>query len=98
MSCGINTRYGSLLTGYPKRDEDDGAKVVIRFTPNTDKSIWHNWHTITHEGKPYTFRAEEKDEPIDWVNRGLVRVAIRDGKFRVLFPELKKPDAKAVDK
>ena len=99
LSCGINTRYGSLLTGYRKRDEDDGARLVVRFTPVLlNKSNWHNWHTITYEGKPYTFRSKEKDEPIDWVNRGLVRVAIRDGKFRVLFPELKKPDAKAVDK
>ena len=96
LSCGINTRYGSLTTAYPKRDDDDGAQLVIQFVPTPDnKSKWHNWHTITHEGKPYTFRA---NEPIDWVNRGLVRLAIRDGKFRVLFPELVKPNPKAVDK
>ena len=94
LSCGINTRYGSLLTGYPKRDEDDGAKIVIRFTPRTDKSTWHNWHTVTHGENTYTFRSREKGDPIDWLGRGLVRVAIKNRKFRILFPEVNEPENK----
>ena len=93
LSCSISSRYGTLLTGYPKRDEDDGAQFVIRFVTNL-KSKWHNWHTITHGENKYTFEAAEKHEPIDWVNRGLVRVAIKNGKFRILFPEVNEPENK----
>ncbi len=75
-------------------DDHDSARLVIRFIPNY-KSNWHNWHRITHADKSYTFWAAEKNEPVDWVNLGLVRTAIRGGKFHVLFPELTKPDAKA---
>ncbi len=95
LSCGINSRYGSLLTAYPKRDDDDGAQFVIRFIPRPiNKSKWHNWHTVIHGENKYTFDVAEKNEPIDWVNRGLVRVAIKNGKFRILFPEVNEPENK----
>lgn len=93
LACGINSRYGHLLTGGRHLDDHDSARLVIRFIPNY-KSNWHNWHTITHADKSYTFRAEGKKEPVDWVNLGLIRIAIRGGKFQVLFPDLTKPDAK----
>jgi hypothetical protein len=93
LACGINTRYGDLATEILDRPATDGAQLVVRFKPLfPDQSTWHNWHTITYGGKPYTFYTEEKNEPVNWLERGLVRAAIKRDKLQVLFPELKQPD------
>jgi hypothetical protein len=92
LSCGINSRYGSLVTEFP---QDDKAQFVIRFVSAT-QSGWHNWHTINYEGQSYTFWTKERAEQVDWVRRGLVRLAVRDGKLSVIFPELTRREGSPV--
>ncbi len=92
LACGINTRYGDLATEAPAKAQADGADLVIRFVPQNPQSPWHNWHTVTYDGKPYTFRATD---PTDWAKQGLVRVAVRKGKFGVLAPTLDRADLPA---
>ena len=93
LACGINNRYGELFTEVADKPAPNGARLVVRFKPRAPKfSTWHNWHTITYGGKPYTFWEEERNDPVNWMERGLVRAKIRQDKFQVLFPELKQPD------
>ena len=86
VGCGINSRYGDLVTEVPARAPADGAELVVRFVPNS-KSGWHNWHAVTHGGRSLTFRAQEKGDPVDWAGQGLLRVAVRGEKFAVAWPD-----------
>lgn len=87
VSCGINTRYGSLITEFPSKPQDDNAQIVIRFVP-TGPGVWHNWHTINHEGKSHTFYVLGNRDPEELTRLGLVRLEVRDRKFGVIFPDL----------
>jgi len=93
LACHINSRYGDLRTEITKGPETDGAQLVIRFRPDPmNKSQWHHWHTITYGGKAYTSNVpEQQPQPSDWITKGLCRIAIREGKFVVLFPRPEKP-------
>ena len=64
--------------------------MVIIFEPGQlNSSGWHNWYRITCAGKTYDFREDEKKQPSVWDEKGLCRIKIADGRFVVLFPELK---------
>ncbi len=93
LSCSVNDRLtrwsgtgGTLLTEVPIVPEWDGARLVIRYVPEPGGSVSGNWeHGIEHAGDVSHWGW---DGPTDWGRRGLCRVAIRDGKFVVLFPRL----------
>jgi hypothetical protein len=89
ISCGINSRYGRLATEFLQTPQDDEATIAIRFVSCCPAyAPWHNWHTINYEGKPYTFWALGNRDPEELTRKGLVRLAVQDGKFSVIFPEL----------
>lgn len=95
LACGINSRYGDLTTEFPAKPEVDGAELVVRFVPNRlNGGGWHNWHTITRDGKGYTIWAKDEGNTGGWAKQGLLRAVIRGGKFRVLFPALPEPAVK----
>jgi len=97
VACAINSRYGTLKTDVKKDSESDGAHLIVRFYPGSlNKTPWHNWHTITCEGKAFTFREPFAQPQEDWLKKGLCRIAIRDGKFAVVFPKLEKSDAEVL--
>jgi hypothetical protein len=99
LACGINSRYGILFTEVSDKPATDGAQLAVRFKPNFPHlSTWHNWHTVTYDGKPYSFYVEQKDDPVNWMEKGLVRGKFQQGKFQVVFPELKQPDGEKQDK
>jgi hypothetical protein len=87
LSCGINSRYGSLTTEFPSQPQDDNAQIVIRFV-STGTNGWHNWHTINYEGKSHTFYVLGNRDPVELTSLGLVRLEVRDRKFSVIFPDL----------
>jgi len=87
LSCGINSRYGSLITEFPSQPQDDNAQIVIRFV-STGTSGWHNWHTINYEGESHTFSVLGNRDPVELTSLGLVRLEVRDRKFSVIFPDL----------
>jgi hypothetical protein len=89
ISCEINSRYGRLATEFLQTPQDDEATIAIRFVSFCPAyAPWHNWHTINYEGKPYTFWALGNRDPEELTRKGLVRLAVQDGKFSVIFPEL----------
>lgn len=90
LACHINNRYGYIDTEIRTPPDPDGSQTVIVFKPKVlNSSGWHAWHKITYAGKTYDFREDEKEQPSVWDEKGLCRVKIADGRFVVLFPELK---------
>jgi hypothetical protein len=90
VSCEINTRYGRLATEFLQPQQYDDASIVIRFVPCCPAyPPWHNWHTISYEGKSYTFWSLGNRDPEDVARKGLVRLSVQDGRFSVIFPELR---------
>jgi hypothetical protein len=74
----------------------DGAQVVIRYVPEDGNLISGDGsHELTHQSSASRFRWDqgvpENVRSTEWYHRGLCRVAIRDGKFAVLFPKLEQP-------
>jgi hypothetical protein len=100
LSCNINSRLTQMLAGpvfladTPEVPEEDGAQFVIRFFPRKGRTISGNFsHSILHAGKEQFF-GWNQDKPgavpsAEWARQGLCRVAVRHGKFTVLFPSSK---------
>jgi hypothetical protein len=70
-----------------------GPQLVIRFFPSTDQGISEaGEHRITFGGQKYRFfwKQIEPDNirSTEWLTKGLCRVALRRGKFEVLWPPL----------
>jgi hypothetical protein len=97
IACSINSRYGRVLTEVRETSDKDGARLVIRFEPKARAHVWHNWHTITYRSKSYSFYAKERDEPTNWSQSGLLRIAVDRDSFRVVFTALKHPDGTPSD-
>lgn len=91
LQCHMNSRYGRIVHEILEQPEPDGTQIVLRFQPRTS-SWWHNWHTISHQGAIETFRDKEIEGRDEWDEKGLVRIAIRDDQFTVLFPKIKRQD------
>src|SRR5262249_31688854 len=95
IACAMSFRYGRLQTDVKDKPEDDQAQIIIRVTHHS--GFWHAWHLITYQNRAYTFfpqspPKEEIKKPTEWSQKGLCRIAIRDGKFLSVFPKLEKPD------
>jgi len=93
LDCKINARlsrmhFGQFHTVISTKPEPDGAQLVIRLD---GESVRGNFaHYISHGGGQAGFYwGHDKlpeDQPTKWDRNGLCRIAIADGKFRVLFP------------
>jgi len=99
LSCAINNRLtrvyvdhnGIFRTDASAAGERDGAHLIVRYIPEDGGKVSGNWsHEITHAGKTTTRSWEGNRSsaiwPGGWDEAGLCRVAIRDGRFFVLFP------------
>jgi hypothetical protein len=101
LSCEVNSRLthmhsGVFRTEVPWPAEKDGAEFILRYVPEQGDRIAGNWaHEIRHGGRMYKFswdQAEPSAVPSTrWEKEGLCRVAVREGKFVVLFPRLGRP-------
>jgi hypothetical protein len=93
MSCAVNSRLtrevvakGSFRTALVRKRESDGTDLIVRYSPPNGESISGNWaHTIVCRGYVRSYPWNE-EPPNDFEKKGLCRVAIREGKFVVLFP------------
>jgi hypothetical protein len=98
VRCGINGRYGVLSVEVLPKVDPDGARIVIRFVGRVfagSPGLWHNWHDIGFQGKVWKFWTKESHTPNQWNERGLCRLQIANGKWRVVFPKLDLPDLRA---
>jgi len=92
LSCEISNRLtldgsGEFHTVVLDKAEADGALLVIRLD---GESTHDNFaHHIYHAGEDAKFHWGQSDEaiPTKWDVKGLCRIAIRDGKFEVVFPQ-----------
>src|SRR5262249_33539909 len=99
LFCSINSRLtkmfvesGMFCTDVPNDAEKDGAQLIVRYLPEKGGKVGGNWsHSITHQGMTtsYPWRRLNPDGPPipDFEHQGLCRVAIRDGKFSIMFPK-----------
>ncbi len=101
LTCSVSNRLTRWVVGETsvfRTDvaaigEDDQAQLVIRFIPE-DGSVSGNWsHDITHAGRTTTWVWAQHDptsiRSAEWDKKGLCRLAVREGKFSVLFPKVK---------
>src|SRR5262249_50892515 len=93
LACEISSRlthmdFGHLHTVIPGKREADGAQLVIRLDGASARG--HFSHHVYHRGGKADFYWGHghlsQDQPTKWDIKGLCRIAIKDGKFRVLFP------------
>ncbi|SRR5258708_2485462 len=99
MSCSINNRLtqqvkGEFITEVLEPPAEDGAGFVLRLFPTDEREFGGNWsHDVTCHGKIYTYhwdRDRQAAIPAAYLkSKGLCRLAIKDRKFVVLFPNLK---------
>jgi hypothetical protein len=93
---------GDFRAEVSEAPQPDGAQLVLRYVPEKGGSVSGNWsHEITHRGKTYRFHWGQfywnQGRPgavpsVEWAAKGLCRVAVREGKFAVLFPHLRQVD------
>jgi hypothetical protein len=89
VSCGINSRYGEIATQWIETPTEEGARMIVRFTPRgMNASGWHNYHKLAHGETVRTFREEERDQPSEWDRKGLGRIGIQGDRFVILFPKM----------
>jgi hypothetical protein len=93
LSCAVNSRLtresgtftGSLRTELVHKHGSDGADLIVRYAPPNREGISGNWcHTVVCRGFVHSYPWNE--EPNDFEKKGLCRVALREGKFVMLFP------------
>jgi hypothetical protein len=100
LSCKINCRLtrvhlkedsGVFRTDVHPPAGPDGARVVIRYTPEKGGVMGHG-HVIGRGGSWHSFAWTPEGAggvgPEEWLKKGLCRVAVRDGRFVILFPLL----------
>ena len=99
VSCEISNRLtsfyepsGTFFTEVPELPQRDDARLVVRYAPPKGEAISGNWsHEILHAGETRTFGWDQgrpgSIPSTEWEEKGLCRVAVRDGKFAVVFPE-----------
>ena len=93
LACEINSRLtrmhsGQLNAVIADKPESDGAQLMIRLDGQSARGNFA--HNIYHRGNKSNFYWGEGDLPENqatkWDNKGLCRVAIKAGQFKVLFP------------
>jgi hypothetical protein len=75
---------------------DDDSRVVIRLIREQGEFIRGNFfHSIVLRGHAYCFNwpsYHDGSGPTEWDEKGLCRIAIREKRFEVLFPNFSKAD------
>jgi hypothetical protein len=91
LACEIDpapAKRGEFHTVIPEKPEADGAQLVIRLDHesargNFEHHIYYGVHKTPfywgHDNLP-------ENQPTKWDCKGLCRIAIADGKLKVLFP------------
>jgi hypothetical protein len=95
LTCEISTRLVSrdganYQTTVLEETQPDGARIVISYLPDEGTVGGNFGHEITHAGKTYRYYwggEEMSKEPSEWHVKGLCRLAVRDGKLQILFPD-----------
>jgi hypothetical protein len=94
LACEINSRLTNMNWGrfqivVPPKPEADGAQLVIRLDGVRGRPTNHV-QFVFHGGKKLEFPLGDddvpKDQPLKWQKNGLCRLAVKDGKFSLLFP------------
>jgi hypothetical protein len=82
--------FGKLITEVVDEPQNDGAHIVSRYIPGKDKKgLWISSINWVHADKTIgAYSDQENWTANQWVNRGLCRIAIRNGKFDVVFPKV----------
>jgi len=96
LRCEVSSRVtleSSFRVDSPKSPEKDGAQFVIRCVPPMGDKMPANFgHTIYYRGRATTFGWDQdvsrQGKPVAWSRTGLCRIAVQDGKFKVIFPLL----------
>jgi hypothetical protein len=86
----LNTPDGILYTDVLDRPESDGAQFIIRCEKLDEISGEWN-HEITLHGRSHRFSWDQTNRDTrfaEWMQKGLCRIAVRDGRFEVLWPPL----------
>jgi hypothetical protein len=101
VSCEISNRltrgfgHGTFRTDAPSKPEGDGARLLIRYIPEPGVPFAQNFsHGINHAGRGEVFHWLPETAvvpPAELERRGLCRVAIRNGRFAILFPAIHGP-------
>jgi hypothetical protein len=98
VSCSINSRlthmaFGDFITEVLDPPSEDGASLVLRLCFKDDRDFGDWSHKVTCHGNIYTYQWDPDSQgalpAADLKSKGLCRLAIKDGKFAVLFPRLK---------
>jgi hypothetical protein len=94
LVCEVNSKVtrsgfgGELHTVISRKPEADGAHLVIRLDGESARGNFA--HKVYHGGREGRFfwgdELLPKEQPTVWDVNGLCRVAIKDRKFKVLFP------------
>jgi hypothetical protein len=93
LACEINSRLsrdalGQFHTVIPAEPDADGAQLVIRLDGQSARGNFA--HYVEHAGRraQYYWGQDDAphDRPTEWDKKGLCRIAIKDGKLKVLFP------------
>jgi hypothetical protein len=101
LACEINSRLtrlaleedaGVFRTDVHRRAGPDGARVVIRYTPEKGGVMGNFGHEIRSGGSWHSFAWTPEGAggvgPEEWLEKGLCRIAVRGGKFALLFPPM----------
>ena len=100
LSCSIESRltcswyFGVFSAKFSTERETDVGDIVIRYVPEKGKRLLGRWeHEIRRNGRVYTFDLNQSSPPgitsAGWKEKGLCRIAVRDGRFEVLWPPLR---------
>jgi len=94
LYCSVNARLtqmfvdhqGTFHTALARKPEDDGAQLIVRYLPARGEHLSGDWgHTVIYKGFVHSYPWGD-DRSAEYEQKGLCRVAIRDGKFVRTFP------------
>jgi hypothetical protein len=93
LACEINSRLSRMHSGQfhtviPTKPEPDGAQLVIRLDKKSARGNFAHYisHGDTREQFYWGHEDLPRDQPTKWDTMGLCRIAIKDRKFKVVFP------------
>jgi hypothetical protein len=94
LYCSVNARLtqmfvehqGRFHTELAQKPADDGAQLIVRYLPPRGEHLSGNWvHTVIYKGFVHSYPWDD-DRAAEYEQKGLCRLAIREGKFARLFP------------
>jgi hypothetical protein len=104
LSCGVNAkltrwsadRQAAFRTEQVLVPGQKDPLLQIRYVPSANETFSGSWsHKIVYQSKSYTYPWKQvlptDIAPEEFEIKGLCRLAVKDGRFVVVFPELKNP-------